>query len=93
MSFRTSGKSGYRLCGCAASQSDKRICEKTVKLHIVPSEMSRFFCIRIGGFFHVKRLAELTKLLKMDEKDRELLDGEPYEGDKQPDRKVAGLER
>ena len=40
-----------------------------------------------------KRLAELTKLLKMDEKDRELLDGEPDEGDEPPERKVAGLER
>ena len=40
-----------------------------------------------------KRLAELTKLLKMDEKDRELLDGEPDAGDESPERKVAGLER
>ena len=40
-----------------------------------------------------KRLAELTKLLKMDEKDRELLDSAPDEGDEQPERQVAGLER
>lgn len=40
-----------------------------------------------------KRLAELTKLLKMDEKDRELLDSTPDEGDEQPERKVVGLER
>ena len=40
-----------------------------------------------------KRLAELTKLLKMDEKDRELLDSAPDEGDEQPERKVVGLER
>lgn len=40
-----------------------------------------------------KRLAELTKLLKMDEKDRELLDSSPDEGDEPPERKVAGLER
>ena len=40
-----------------------------------------------------KRLAELTKLLKMDEKDRELLDSGPDEGDEQPERKVVGLER
>lgn len=40
-----------------------------------------------------KRLAELTKLLKMDEKDRELLDSVPDEGDEQPERKVVGLER
>lgn len=40
-----------------------------------------------------KRLAELTKLLKMDEKDRELLDSSPDEGDEQPERKVVGLER
>lgn len=40
-----------------------------------------------------KRLAELTKLLKVDEKDRELLDSAPDEGDEQPERKVVGLER
>ena len=40
-----------------------------------------------------KRLAELTKLLKMDAKDRELLDSAPDEGDEQPERKVVGLER
>ena len=40
-----------------------------------------------------KRLAELAKLLKMDEKDRELLDSAPDEGDEQPERKVVGLER
>ena len=40
-----------------------------------------------------KRLAELTKLLKMDEKDRELLDSAPDEGDEQSERKVVGLER
>ncbi len=32
-------------------------------------------------------------LLKMDEKDRELLDSAPDEGDEQPERKVVGLER
>ena len=40
-----------------------------------------------------KRLAELTKLLKMDEKDRELLDSAPDEGDEQSERKAVGLER
>ena len=40
-----------------------------------------------------KRLAELTKLLKMDEKDRELLDSAPDEGDERSERKAVGLER
>ena len=40
-----------------------------------------------------KRLAELTKLLKMDEKDRELLDCSPDEGDEQPERQAVALER
>lgn len=42
-----------------------------------------------------KRLAELTKLLKMDENDRELLDGEPDEGDKteKSQRKAVCMER
>ena len=40
-----------------------------------------------------QRLAELTKLLKLDEKDRELLDSVPDEGEEAPARKVAGRER
>lgn len=40
-----------------------------------------------------QRLAELTKLLKLDEKDRELLDSAPDEGEKAPTRKVVGRER
>ena len=40
-----------------------------------------------------QRLAELTKLLKLDEKDRELLDTAPEEGEKAPIRKVVGRER
>ena len=40
-----------------------------------------------------KRLAELTKLLKMDEKDRELLDSAPDERDDQPERKNVERER
>ena len=38
-------------------------------------------------------LAELTKLLKLDEKDRELLDSVPDEGEDAPTRKVVGRER
>lgn len=40
-----------------------------------------------------QRLAELTKLLKLDEKDRELLDSAPEEGDDVPTRKAACRER
>ncbi len=40
-----------------------------------------------------QRLAELTKLLKLDEKDRELLDSVPDEGEEAPARKVVGRER
>ena len=40
-----------------------------------------------------QRLAELTKLLKLDEKDRELLDSVPEEGEDAPTRKVVGRER
>lgn len=40
-----------------------------------------------------QRLAELTKLLKLDEKDRELLDSAPDEGEEAPTRKVVGRER
>lgn len=40
-----------------------------------------------------QRLAELTKLLKLDEKDRELLDSAPDEGEIAPTRKVAERER
>lgn len=40
-----------------------------------------------------QRLAELTKLLKLDEKDRELLDSAPGEGEVVPTRKVVGRER
>ena len=40
-----------------------------------------------------QRLAELTKLLKLDEKDRELLDSAPEEGEVAPTRKVVGRER
>ena len=40
-----------------------------------------------------QRLAELTKLLKLDEKDRELLDAVPDEGEEAPSRKVVGRER
>ncbi len=40
-----------------------------------------------------QRLAELTKLLKLDEKDRELLDSAPGEGEVAPTRKVVGRER
>ena len=40
-----------------------------------------------------QRLAELTKLLKLDEKDRELLDSVPDEGEEAPSRKMAGRER
>ena len=40
-----------------------------------------------------RRLAELTKLLKLDEKDRELLDSVPDEGEEAPARKVVGRER
>ena len=40
-----------------------------------------------------QRLAELTKLLKLDEKDRELLDSVPDEGEEAPTRKVVGRER
>ena len=40
-----------------------------------------------------QRLAELTKLLKLDEKDRELLDATPDEGENAPTRKVVGRER
>lgn len=40
-----------------------------------------------------KRLAELTKLLKLDKKDKELLDSEPDEDNKQIDRKAVILER
>ncbi len=40
-----------------------------------------------------QRLAELTKLLKLDEKDRELLDSAPDEGEEAPARKVVGRER
>ena len=40
-----------------------------------------------------QRLAELTKLLKLDEKDRELLDSAPEEGEEAPTRKVVGRER
>ena len=40
-----------------------------------------------------QRLAELTKLLKLDEKDRELLDSVPDEGEEAPSRKVVGRER
>ena len=40
-----------------------------------------------------KRLAELTKLLKMDEKDRNCWTAPPTRGDEPPERKVAGLER
>ena len=40
-----------------------------------------------------QRLAELTKLLKLDEKDRELLDSVPDEGEEAPARKVVGRDR
>ena len=40
-----------------------------------------------------QRLAELTKLLKLDEKDRELLDSVPDEGEEASARKVVGRER
>ena len=40
-----------------------------------------------------QRLAELTKLLKLDEKDRELLDSAPDEGEEAPARKVVGRDR
>ena len=40
-----------------------------------------------------QRLAELTKLLKLDEKDRELLDSAPEEGENAPMREVVGRER
>ncbi len=40
-----------------------------------------------------QRLAELTKLLKLDKKDRELLDSVPEEGEDAPTRKVVGKER
>ena len=40
-----------------------------------------------------QRLAELTKLLKLDEKDRELLDSAPEEGEVAPTRKVVGRDR
>lgn len=40
-----------------------------------------------------QRLAELTKLLKLDEKDRELLDSAPEEDEVAPIRKVVGRER
>lgn len=40
-----------------------------------------------------QRLAELTKLLKLDEKDRELLDSVPGEGEVATTRKVVGRER
>ena len=35
----------------------------------------------------------MTKLLKLDEKDRELLDSVPDEGEEAPARKVVGRER
>lgn len=40
-----------------------------------------------------QRLAELTKLLKLGEKDRELLDAVPDEGEEAPSRKMVGRER
>jgi hypothetical protein len=40
-----------------------------------------------------KRLKEVNTLLNMDEKDHEILDGEPDEGDTEPAPKAAGLER
>ena len=40
-----------------------------------------------------QRLAELTKLLKLGEKDRELLDSAPEEGEVAPTRKVVGRDR
>lgn len=40
-----------------------------------------------------QRLAELTKLLKLDEKDRELLDSAPEEDEVAPIRKVVGRDR
>jgi hypothetical protein len=39
------------------------------------------------------RLAELTIALKLDEKDHEVLDGAPDEGDLRPQRKAIGMER
>jgi hypothetical protein len=39
------------------------------------------------------RLKQVNTLLNMDEKDHEILDGEPDEGDTEPAPKVAGLER
>lgn len=40
-----------------------------------------------------KRLKELNVLLKMDEKDKTLIDSAPDEGEEAPQRKVVGLER
>ena len=39
------------------------------------------------------RLNELNVLLKVDEKDKTLIDSVPDEGEEVPERKVVGLER
>ena len=72
---------------------ESNLADTKTQMEMAQSEVSRPFPQEQAYQEKSKRLKEVNTHLNMDEKDHEILDGEPDEGDTEPAPKVAGLER
>ncbi len=75
-------------------QAEQSSLEETKgQLENARAELGAPFAREGGAGGKTARLNELNVLLKVDEKDKTLIDSVPDEGEEVPERKVVGLER